>query len=124
MSELDKSLYGLCEDRSQYLGSLLEQSLNEKKKKWMSIQEELNQELAHAKQVKGYNQRNLDNLKRVLSEKQITGAATARVRTGRTPLRMPSKYLSSEKLRKITRSKSPISGSVEPKKKVFTRLLV
>jgi len=99
----------------------LQQSLNEKKKKWMSIQEGLNKELTHANQVKGYNQRTLENLKRIISEKRMTGSVTARVGTGRTPTRMPSKYLSSEKLRKLTRSKSPISGSAEANKKKFSR---
>lgn len=120
---VDKSLAALYENSKENVETMLEKSLNEKKTKHELEKEELNKELGYLRQVKGYNQRYLDNLKKNLIDKKDQGKSV-KVRTGRTPVRMPSKYLSSEKLRKITRSKSPFSSSLGSNKAETNRIIV
>ena len=108
MLELDQELKTLSEKSKNYSGKALDSGVKEKKTSLKTVYEDLNNQLAHARQEKGYLSKHLLSLKKVLNDKKsfITGISRS---AARTPRRLPSKYLSSEKLRKITKSKSPLT---------------
>ena len=108
ISELDKELKLLSEKSKNYSGKVLDTNVQEKKTSFKTIQDELNSQLTHTRQEKGYLSKHLVSLKKILIDKKSILAGISRS-AARTPRRLPSKYLSSEKLRKITKSKSPLT---------------
>jgi hypothetical protein len=80
--------------------------VNEKKNKFLQIQEELTSQLTHEGQARSYLKSHLEFLRKQLQDKRVLVAGKMR-NAVKTPTRTPSKYLSSEKLRRITKSKSP-----------------
>ena len=82
--------------------------VSEKRNNFKTIYDDLNSKLTYAQQEKVYINNHLLSLQKIVAEKKSIIAGKLRS-AAKTPTRLPSKYLSSEKLRKITKSKSPLS---------------
>ena len=93
--------------------------MSEKRNNFKAIYEGLSSKLTYAQQEKVYLKNHLLSLREIIAEKKAMIAGKLRSAV-KTPTRLPSKYLSSEKLRRITKSKSPL-GKVHTSRVVIAK---